>query len=638
MRSNDFQGNIMVQLPSIIKHRQWMYVLKALILLLIIPVWIGIIAPHFKKLPDNFSYHANILSIDDFYDEATKKFQGEHISKTEFSYRVIATNTKYDVIENKFDVKTLSDKPIISITRLYYINPYTWQHVSVPGQQTRQGYLFGPHWADKINFDYWHINYNAPARMKFIDRQTIDGLTVNHYEAHYIADQTANLGNLPGVPEKRGIRAKIKLQLWIEPISGWLIKYQDNTLAVYYDIKTGLEIAPWNMFSNRYTENTVREQVYKATYLKWKLMVVDPGMPGLLFLTALFMLWRGFIQKQPIYISMTVVKTTVNYISILILVILMAGSLYYFLAGNQSTSVYTIGISQCNSNYDHIEAIKGFKDSLAKNGFAAGKNINYIIKNTGSDIINQVNTIQFFQNKKVNIIYSLGTSSTLVAKGMTTRIPIIFSDVSYPEESNIIRSPRKTHSNVTGVRNYLPPAVKFNLFEKIYPNIKVIGYVHQKGDPDSEIEYREYKNLLGDRNIRVIDISATDLSDLTSKLQRQDLNFQALFLGCDALIQHGGGALIAKYGIQHKIPTFSCDEESIRDGVLIGYMANPYLNGEFAGKEAAFILQGAEPSWLRIEQPQTGYLMINLTTAKILGITIPEDILINADYVVGEKS
>src|SRR5690349_15979872 len=99
---------------SKLSRRQWIGLISAIILLLFIPIWLVFMAPGFEKLPDDFSYQANLLSIDNFYDNTTQKFQGEHISKTAFSYHVVDAIHHYDTIQNTFSVRTLNDKPIIS--------------------------------------------------------------------------------------------------------------------------------------------------------------------------------------------------------------------------------------------------------------------------------------------------------------------------------------------------------------------------------------------------------------------------------------------------------------------------------------------------------------------------------------------
>ena len=139
--------------------------------------------------------------------------------------------------------------------------------------------------------------------------------------------------------------------------------------------------------------------------------------------------------------------------------------------------------------------------------------------------------------------------------------------------------------------------------------------------------------MLLKRGIEVIDIPAIDLEDLKKKLEQPN-HYNSLFASCDTLIQSGGGEIVAEFSRKNKIPSFSCDKNSVLNGVLISYTADPYTVSKLAGKKAGLILRGADTSWLHTSTPEQGYLIINLTTAKLLGISIPDDMLKSADYLV----
>lgn len=601
------------------------------LILLFIPIWIFWVAPILKKIPSHFSYSADILSLDNFYNEKLKKYEGEHISKTNFQYETINKKADYLTIKNSFSVSKLSDFPIFSASRLYYINPYTGQHVSGIDNTFRTGYLFAPRYVNKKGFTYWHVNYDAPAQLKFADVETIDGLRVYHYIAQYQADQTKDLGNLPGVPTQRGIKTDIFLQLWIEPVSGWLIKYQDNTLANFYDRTTGKMIAPWNQFSNRYTHNSIHDQVNIATQLKYKILFIDFVIPIVLFFISIILFLIPFFKKyfqyrKKTHLSKIIVKLRngTPYFLLIILLISLSFSIYSLYYQKHRITHYVIGISEWRNTPDHLKIIQGFKDGLAEAGFVEGKNIRFIIKNPDSKIENQINIIQSFINQKVNLIYTLTTPGTLIAKGITKTTPIVFSDVTYPEESDIIDINQP--NNLVGTQNHIAAPVQFYHFERLYPNTKTLAFIHRMGDPDSEIQLKEYKHMLDKRNIKIVDIAAIDLDDLKNQLQK-DHSFDALFLASDALSQAGGTEIIADFSLKNKIPGFSCDRIGVIKGLLVGYTVDQYAMGKIAGKKASFLLKGAAPSWLYTVAPLKGSLIINQNSAKQLGIHIPADLL-----------
>ena len=608
------------------------FVIYTIFTILIIFVWTHWFAPELKKLPDNFSYTANILSLDNFYDEAVQQFEGQHISKTTFSFEVIAKNPAYLTIQNSFTVSKLSGKPIFAVSRLYFIDPRQASHVAVRHEEERSGYLFAPHYVEKQPFTYWHINYDAPAQMQYVNEDKINGLTVYHYIAHYTADQTANLTYLPGVPKVRGIKTDVALQLWVEPVTGWLVKYQDNTLAYYYDIKTGKLLNPWNRFSNRYTQNTINEKVDEATWLKWKFLFIDFGMPFFIVFLMIFLFYRAQIKK---YVTLHVRAFVQAYmqnresinlgVSWMLLIVALISSIDYVFQFQKQPSVYKIGISQWDENAGFLSAIQGFKDGLAEYGFVENKNIQFIIKNPNSRIEDQINIIQSFVLDNVDIIFALTTPGTLAAKSVTNKIPIVFTDVSYPVESEIISADSAIESNLVGTLNYISPAEEFFRFDVSFPYTKVLGFVHHKGDSDSEIQYQEYKRMLARRNITVIDIPAIDFNDIQNQLQTtlKQQHYNSLFVACDTLMRDGGSRIAAEFSRAQRIPSFTCDQDGVTHGVMLGYFADLYSIGKRAGIKAALILRGAKPNWLHTEAPDHGVLMTNPATAKLLGITLP---------------
>ena len=281
-----------------LKNKQKGLITTAVILFSIIPLWLFKIAPHVLKLPDDFYYEANILSLDNFFDEEKKEFIGAQLSKTKFFYEALSSKDDILIIKNVFDVRQLTGEKIFSVERLYGIDAKTGRHQKGYGDKDREGFLFAPRNLKIQDYIYWHINYDEPARMEFRQETVIQGLKTYRYACDYHADQTENLTFLPEVGKTQGINLDINLQVWIEPISGWMVKYEDKTDAYYYDLKTGKRLHPWNSFNNRYTNESIAEQVQTAKKLKQKNIFVEKVIPGVLgFMAVSFMIPSFFWRK-----------------------------------------------------------------------------------------------------------------------------------------------------------------------------------------------------------------------------------------------------------------------------------------------------------------------------------------------------
>lgn len=269
-------------------------------LALLLPAWAYVIAPELLKLPGDFSYKADIVSVDDFYDEAAGDFRGEQFSKTDFSYRVVAHDGDRLTIRNVFDVRTQAGEPIFRTERLYGIDARTGMHLAGLGDEERQGYLFAPRGLKRGEpFTYWHVNYDGPAHMTFVQEETLYGLKVFVYETRYEGvriDQTKDLGFLPGVGVTRGVELDPHLRLWVEPTTGRVVKHEDETTAYFYDLTTHERLHPWNRFKNTYVEESLPDIVASIKALKYRTWAVEYGGPILIALALVMLLaWRlGF--------------------------------------------------------------------------------------------------------------------------------------------------------------------------------------------------------------------------------------------------------------------------------------------------------------------------------------------------------
>ncbi|MCP4346460.1 MAG: hypothetical protein GY795_13140 [Desulfobacterales bacterium] len=317
----------------------------------------------------------------------------------------------------------------------------------------------------------------------------------------------------------------------------------------------------------------------------------------------------------------------------------LAGIIVMIISHNQGKTI-TIGIARWGSNPEFDRSLDGFREGLAENGYVEGKNVRFIIRNPEADLEKQRNIIESFIKQKVDLIYSLTTPGTLVAKKLTGRmekpIPVVFSICTYPVESNLIKSLKSSGNNLVGTRNYVPPSKQYFVFEEIYPDTKALAVVRRKGEPNSANQFKEIRALLEKRGIRTVDIAAVDLDDIRRQLHEHADEFDSIFSTCDTLTHAGGEEIINEFSKQYKKPNFACNKEGVLKGALVGNVGDFKAIGRISGEKAALILKGSEPSWLHTESPREDYVVINQKAAKELGLAIPENFLKTAKEVIAE--
>ncbi len=301
--------------------------------------------------------------------------------------------------------------------------------------------------------------------------------------------------------------------------------------------------------------------------------------------------------------------------------------------------VVTVGVARWGSNPSFGFSIDGFKKGLADNGYIEGDNIRFVIKNPENDLKTQREIIGSFISDKVDLIYSLTTPGTVVAKDMTGKmdnpIPVVFSICTYPVESNLIASLESSENNLVGTRNYVPFPQQYYVFERLYPDTKSIAVVRRVGELNSSNQFKEVKMLLEGRGIKVVDVAAVDLDDMHNKLQAVISSVDSVFSTCDTLTHSvGGEEIIVALSKKYKKPSFACNKEGVLKGHLIGNVGDFRAIGEISGEKAALILKGAKPTWLETESPRENYIILNQTTADILNLDVPDDILETVKEIV----
>ncbi len=271
--------------------------------------WWILVAAGVGELPGNFRYSATTVSYDDWFDEASGTFAGPVKSSGELVFERVSSGGSGAgqgvPVRAVFRLLSADTKqPSLVIERRYAIDPETWGHVSsVEADRNRDGHLFAPPGIRAgESFTYWHPNYDAPARMDFAGTENVLGLETYRYVAAFPdgkVDQTAALGHVSGVGKTRGVVLEPHLEIWIEPQTGWLIKYEDHALASFYDLETGEVQSPWNRFRNRYTATAVEGHVEAARLEALRRAALCWGIPLALLLAALLLAALHVVSRRP---------------------------------------------------------------------------------------------------------------------------------------------------------------------------------------------------------------------------------------------------------------------------------------------------------------------------------------------------
>jgi len=270
------------------------------VLLILIPVWIFGVASDVSDLTDkDLIFSTTLKSTDWFWDEDTRDFSyvvhSNSLWKTTLSKEGGENNP---TIVSLFRVETPSGDLVFESEREYVIDRKTGVATDVESQESAQ--LFFPMGVEKEeSYFYWSNDANVPIEIKFKGTETVKGLKTYIFSGGITIDLTEGYSFEEGVPEeKRVISEQDNFEMWIEPVTGIIIKYDSSGSNKYYDSSGETFLEPRNNWQNVFDEKTIFNRVSQAKNEKWKVILFKIIIPVLFGLIALALLVISFVRRK----------------------------------------------------------------------------------------------------------------------------------------------------------------------------------------------------------------------------------------------------------------------------------------------------------------------------------------------------
>jgi putative ABC transport system substrate-binding protein len=236
---------------------------------------------------------------------------------------------------------------------------------------------------------------------------------------------------------------------------------------------------------------------------------------------------------------------------------------------------------------------------------------------------------------KVSVIVTGGTAAVIAAKQATSVIPIVFGSVADPVGTGLVASLARPGGNVTGLSNQSAdlPGKRLELLREVVPGLRRLAIMANISNPSNVLEMSEGQAAARTLGLDVVKLEIRRAEDIVPALDSLTGLADALYVVTDALV-NTSRVRINTLALGARLPTMLGEKGSVESVGLMSYGPNfPDLYRR-AADYVDKILRGANPGDLPVEQPTKFELVINLATAKALGLTIPESFLLRADEVI----
>jgi putative ABC transport system substrate-binding protein len=300
----------------------------------------------------------------------------------------------------------------------------------------------------------------------------------------------------------------------------------------------------------------------------------------------------------------------------------------------QLAKLPTIGFlgASTSSNWSHWTA--AFVQRLRELGWIEGRTvaIEYRWAEGRSERFTEI--AAEFARLKVDVILSVG-SAAAVAKQATSTIPIVFALAADPVGSGLVASLARPGGNLTGLSILSSELAgkRIELLREVLPGLRRLAIIGNVGSVSSVLEIAEAQAAARKLGLDVDVLEIRRAEEIAPAFGTLKSDVQALYVCPDPLV-NANHARINTLALGARLPTIQPFRDYLGAGGFMSYGANNADLFRRAGDYVDKILRGAKPGDLPVEQPTKFDLVINLTTAKALGLTIPESFLLRADEVI----
>jgi putative ABC transport system substrate-binding protein len=314
----------------------------------------------------------------------------------------------------------------------------------------------------------------------------------------------------------------------------------------------------------------------------------------------------------------------------------LSGTAFAWPLAVRAQQVPVIGFLNSGSGEPFAHLVTAFRQGLSETGYDDGRNVAFEYRWAESQYDRLPGMAADLVHRHVAVIAAFGPSAAQAAKAATPVIPIVFTSGADPVEVGLVSSFSRPGGNVTGVYLFFTglESKKLGLLREMMPEPGVIAALLNPNNLDAESQSRELQvaaRTLGEQIKTFNAISENEID--AAYVMIAELRAKALLVGSDPLFVNRRDQIVA-LSARYAIPTVYETRESVASGGLMSYGTSLTDGYQQAGTYTGRVLKGDKPADLPIVQSTKFEFVINLRTAKTLGLSIPSGVLAIADEVI----
>jgi len=321
-----------------------------------------------------------------------------------------------------------------------------------------------------------------------------------------------------------------------------------------------------------------------------------------------------------------------------VVVLLLVGQAAGIAVAQPSSKVPRIGYISpgASSNPLRVARLNAFRQGLREQGYVEGQNIVIESRWAQGSFDRYFELAAELARSNVDVLVTVGAAGSQAARRATKTTPIVMTVVNDPLGSGLVESLAHPGGNITGLSMMAPDLVgkQLQVLTEIVPKLSLVALLANPGSPGTAPQLRVAETVAPTLGLRLLTIEARTPQEIEHAFATMGKERVGALVVLSESVFTNQARQIADLAVKMRLPTIFGLKEHVDAGGLVVYGADPLDMERRAATFVAKILRGAKPADLPVEQPSKLELIINLKTARALGLTIPQSVLLRADQII----